>query len=97
MKLASAWLLTAAGATELALAGPARMHVPSPQLRAELMQAADAVPAADPAPAPPQPPVDRAREYGAMRGMNGPHGPAGDDHEVVDVRVGRSGHVLVLA
>ena len=62
MKLASAWLLTAAGATELALAGPARNHVPSPQLQAEVMEAADAVPAPDPAPAfPPQSPVDQER------------------------------------
>ena len=56
MKLASAFLLTAAGATELPLAGPARNHVPSPRFQAEVMEAADAVPAF-----PPQSPVDQER------------------------------------
>jgi hypothetical protein len=58
MKVASGWVFTATGAAVLTLADPARKHVPSPQLRAKLLQAADAVPAADLAPAfPPQAPV----------------------------------------
>jgi hypothetical protein len=61
MKLASAWMMTAAGAAVVAFAGTWQGAIPSPQLGASRVDVADVATPGDPAPAfPPQPRDDPA-------------------------------------